>query len=276
MRESYPNNTRTHTHHILIVCLFRLLAFRRAILNNQDVLPTTSFSSIWYNDFWGTPIASSNSHGSYRPLCVLTFRLNYILGGGFRPYGFHLVNVLLHSLCTYLVVKLARKFFNKNFPVFVCGFLFSLHPIHTEAVAGIVGRADIASCIFYIISFLSYIKHVRFRVMLTNYKHANTNCKLNLIYLKNYYDKSKSGGYLWFQCTAWLILCLISSACAMLSKESGLTVLVVCGIYDVVTNCRSVKHFFTKVRSQSFNNNNNNFFSIRPNGCLTIQQQQTQ
>ncbi|EEB13478.1 smile protein, putative [Pediculus humanus corporis] len=189
---------------------------RRAILNNQDVLPTTSFSSIWYNDFWGTPIASSNSHGSYRPLCVLTFRLNYILGGGFRPYGFHLVNVLLHSLCTYLVVKLARKFFNKNFPVFVCGFLFSLHPIHTEAVAGIVGRADIASCIFYIISFLSYIKH--------------------------------SGGYLWFQCTAWLILCLISSACAMLSKESGLTVLVVCGIYDVVTNCRSVKHFFTKIK----------------------------
>lgn len=130
----------------------------------------------------------------------------------------------------------------------MCGFLFSLHPIHTEAVAGIVGRADITACIFYIISFLSYVKHVRFRVILTNYrscyKYSNVNCKY-LVHLTS--SEEKSCGYLWFQCAAWLVLCLVASACAMLSKESGLTVLVVCGIYDIVTNCRSVKHFFTKV-----------------------------
>lgn len=224
-----------------------IFSCRRAVLNNQDVLPTTPLSSIWFNDFWGTHITSSGSHGSYRPLCVLTFRLNYILGGGFRPYGFHLVNVLLHTLCTFLVVKLARTFFHKNFPVFVCGFLFSLHPIHTEAVAGIVGRADIAACIFYIISFLSYVKHVRFRVMLTNhrsYRWSNVNCKY-LVYMSGSDEKSNS--YLWFQCTAWLVLCLVASACAMLSKESGLTVLVVCGVYDMVINCRNIKHFFTMV-----------------------------
>ncbi|KAK6636502.1 hypothetical protein RUM43_010163 [Polyplax serrata] len=226
---------------------------RRAILNNQDVLSTSPLSNIWYNDFWGTPIRSSGSHGSYRPLCVLSFRLNYFLGGGFRPFGFHLVNVLLHAICTFLVVKLARKFFHgKNFPVFVCGFLFSLHPIHTEAVAGVVGRADIAACIFYIISFLSYLNHVRFRVILTNPrgcygKISNVNNCKYLVYLSGSGSEDKSSGFLWFQCAAWLVLCLVASACAMLSKESGLTVLVVCGVYDVVTNCRNLKHFLTKL-----------------------------
>ena len=229
--------------------LFVTLCFyfsRRAILNNQDVLPTTPLSSIWQNDFWGTPITSSGSHGSYRPLCVLTFRLNYILGGGFRPYGFHLVNVLLHTLCTFLVVKLARTFFQSNFPVFVCGFLFSVHPIHTEAVAGIVGRADITACIFYIISFLSYVKHVRYRIRISNYRsfYKSPSHKY-LMCLSG--SEEISNGYLWLQCIGWLILCLVASACAMLSKESGLTVLVVCAVYDLILNCRNILHLFTKV-----------------------------
>ena len=37
------------------------------------------------------------SHKSYRPLCVLTFRWNYLLHQ-LRPTGYHLVNVALHAL----------------------------------------------------------------------------------------------------------------------------------------------------------------------------------
>jgi protein O-mannosyl-transferase len=37
------------------------------------------------------------SHKSYRPLCVLSFRLNYALHQ-LEPLGYHLVNMLLHCL----------------------------------------------------------------------------------------------------------------------------------------------------------------------------------
>lgn len=37
------------------------------------------------------------SHKSYRPLCVLTFRWNYLLWQ-LEPMGYHLVNMLLHSV----------------------------------------------------------------------------------------------------------------------------------------------------------------------------------
>ena len=31
--------------------------------------------SLWENDFWGEPMASARSHLSYRPLTILSFRL---------------------------------------------------------------------------------------------------------------------------------------------------------------------------------------------------------
>lgn len=121
--------------------------------------------SLLQNDFWGTPLSDTGSHGSYRPLCVMSFRLNHLLGG-FQPWGYHLVNVLLHCLATGLVVRVARKVFPQScIPVgpAVAGLLFATHPIHTEAVAGIVGRADLAACNFYLLSFLAYVAHLKYR-----------------------------------------------------------------------------------------------------------------
>jgi len=46
-----------------------------AIVKNDDVKPDTSFTDILHHDFWGRSISSERSHKSYRPLCVVTFRL---------------------------------------------------------------------------------------------------------------------------------------------------------------------------------------------------------
>ncbi|GIX93722.1 protein O-mannosyl-transferase TMTC2 [Caerostris extrusa] len=176
----------------------------RAIKTNQDLLPSTPISSLFQNDFWGTPLTHSGSHKSYRPLCVLTFRLNYWLGG-FDPMGYHLINVILHTVVSAMFTKLAALvFLNNRVPTLVAGLVFAAHPIHTEAVAGIVGRADVGACLLFICCLLLYIKYCEYR---------NT-------------DKS-----LW----RWplLYLSLIFAACSMLTKEQGVTVLGVCVIYDM-------------------------------------------
>lgn len=87
------------------------LYYRRAILTNPDLLASTPWYRLFENDFWGTPLTERGSHGSYRPLCVATFRLNHFLGG-LEPWGYHLVNVALHAACTVLVVRVARKVSN--------------------------------------------------------------------------------------------------------------------------------------------------------------------
>lgn len=41
----------------------------------------------------------------------------------------------------------------------IAGLLFAVHPIHSEAVAGIVGRADLLACLFAQGAFLFYVDH---------------------------------------------------------------------------------------------------------------------
>lgn len=45
-----------------------------AITKNKDVLGTSPILHVFKNDFWGTPMSDINSHKSYRPLTVLSFR----------------------------------------------------------------------------------------------------------------------------------------------------------------------------------------------------------
>ena len=110
-----------------------------AIKENRDLLSNTSIWSLFSNDFWGEAMSSVTSHKSYRPLTVLTFRLNYLFHG-LEPWGYHVVNLLLHLLATLLFGCFCQ------WEVFGgCGealqlsglamLLFTSHPIHTEAVS---------------------------------------------------------------------------------------------------------------------------------------------
>ena len=105
-----------------------------AVLQNQDLLPTSPWANLLWNDFWGNPMQLNTSHKSYRPLCVASFRLNYMLHG-LQPMGYHLVNVLLHAMVCYLYVQLCALVFTQVWPALLAGLLFAVHPIHTEAVS---------------------------------------------------------------------------------------------------------------------------------------------
>lgn len=139
--------------------------YRRAILTNPDVAGHTPIKALFENDFWGTPLTDEGSHGSYRPLCVATFRLNYYLSG-LRPWSYHFVNVLFHCCATMLVSMTARRLLPRSCArvgTVVTTLTFAAHPIHTEAVAAIVGRADLAACNLFLLSFLIYCEHLKLR-----------------------------------------------------------------------------------------------------------------
>nr|CAB3267129.1 transmembrane and TPR repeat-containing protein 2-like [Phallusia mammillata] len=130
----------------------------RAIISNPDVVQTTPISHLFINDFWGTPLSHSGSHHSYRPLTVLTFRLTHALFG-LNPCAYHVTNVFLHALTTFLLCHVISSVLRlTNAKVLLAGLIFALHPIHTEAVAGIVGRADVMATLFFLGTLLCYHK----------------------------------------------------------------------------------------------------------------------
>lgn len=106
-----------------------------AIKENADLRPETPLHNLLSNDFWGKPMGSNRSHKSYRPLCTLTFRMNYAVHG-LNPFGYHAINVILHCMVCLLYTFMCDVVaFKSSVLAVLAGLLFSTHPVHTEAVS---------------------------------------------------------------------------------------------------------------------------------------------
>jgi len=80
----------------------------------------------------------------YRPLTTLSYLLNYtILGNGANPAGYHWVNLVLHLINVSLVYALGILIFGAPAPGLALAAIWGLHPLLTEGVTNIVGRADL-------------------------------------------------------------------------------------------------------------------------------------
>lgn len=84
--------------------------------------------------------------GLYRPLTQISFAFNFLAGQ--RPLGFHLINIILHGLNSFLIFLLAMKLFSDKTLGWLAAILFLVLPIHAEGVSSIVGRAELLSFFF--------------------------------------------------------------------------------------------------------------------------------
>lgn len=83
--------------------------------------------------------------GLYRPLAILTYAIDWILSGG-RPSWFHFMNALWHGLATALLAMVLARWL-PSLAAAGAALVFAWHPVHVEAVASLVGRAELlAAC----------------------------------------------------------------------------------------------------------------------------------
>lgn len=92
----------------------------------------------------------------YIPLTFITYQINYLIGGT-SPFFYHLTNLLLHALNAALVVWLIEKLSGKMRLALLCGLLFAVHPLNTEAVAWASGRKDVLSGAFFLGAWIAYL-----------------------------------------------------------------------------------------------------------------------
>ncbi|CAM9386702.1 unnamed protein product, partial [Ectocarpus fasciculatus] len=122
---------------------------RAAIVGNKDVHGWSG--SMWRHDFWGADLTLGDSHKSYRPVTVLTYRLNYSLHG-LQSWGYHFGNLLVYAGVVLAVFALALLLFDRWGVAAVSSVMFAVHPVHVEGVASLVGRADALSALLFIMS----------------------------------------------------------------------------------------------------------------------------
>ncbi len=89
----------------------------------------------------------------WRPVTSLTFALNGSLNRALglaaeHPASFHVFNVLAHALASAMTAVFALRLGLKVASAAAVGLLFAVHPIHVEAVANVVQRAEPLAVVF--------------------------------------------------------------------------------------------------------------------------------
>ncbi|HEX9745299.1 MAG TPA: hypothetical protein VGB30_07715 [bacterium] len=93
----------------------------------------------------------------FRPLAILTFKMDYLIYG-LDPIGFHLSNLLLHSYNSILIWWLATLLGESRRGATIAALLFGVYPGFSEPVIWISGRFDLLSLTFLLFSIIFWIE----------------------------------------------------------------------------------------------------------------------
>ncbi|XP_058450462.1 protein O-mannosyl-transferase TMTC4 [Malaya genurostris] len=184
-----------------------------AIVKNQDVTNhKTALRDLFQHDFWGTNLTDPTSHKSYRPLTILSFQKEIQLFG-MDATLMKTTNWMLHTGVGLMLPKFfktinwTRHRNSLNFEYWAA-VLFVVHPIHTEAVAGIVGRAELLATFWFVIGVTIY---------------------------SSLFGASQSHDLLWKHASVFSSVFLCTTI-SILCKETGITTLAVCAALDILNH----------------------------------------
>jgi hypothetical protein len=186
---------------------------RTLILGDSRVHQATldNLALIFHHSYWW-PAGES---GLYRPITTLSYLFNYaVLGNAGHPSGYHWINLLLHAGNVLLVFALARRLVANRAdlgPAFLIAAVWAAHPVLTESVTNIVGRADLLAGMTSLGGLLMYLR------------------------------SAEASGVPRF---AWLMGLMAVTAVGVFCKESAVAVLGVVALYEVTWwNRRRVRGF---------------------------------
>jgi protein O-mannosyl-transferase len=135
----------------------------------------------------------------YRPFTTLSYLFNYaVLGNGENVVGYHVVNFLLHWTNAWLVFVIVRRLAGRRDVAALSACLFAVHPVNTEAVTNIVGRADLLATLCVLFGGWCYLK-------------------------------SLESGAQW---KTWLALLAVSACLGVVAKENAVMILGFIALYD--------------------------------------------
>jgi len=190
-----------------------------AVLRNADARGESSLREVFTDDFWGNPLRGGQgswTHKSYRPFTVLSFAFQFRLLGQdhFRPQPLRAFNCALHTTNSMLVLSLLRHNlrFSRRWSC-IASCLFAAHPVHTENIVYLVGRADVLATTGFLLATLTYL-HVRTR---TRDRAA----------LRDLVNDTAMRRPHFFASFCLVLFCGLVATSAGLCKENGFTLLVI-------------------------------------------------
>ena len=127
------------------------------VVANREVLQKPpSVTAVLKEPYW----PASFGGVMWRPAAISSFALDYRVSNS--PHWFHAINVLWAAIATALFTLLACDLAGPAVGL-IAGLLFAVHPVHVEAVANVVGRAELMAAAGYAAALVCSIRAERRR-----------------------------------------------------------------------------------------------------------------
>ena len=142
-------------YHGVLSCGFVSDDFEQ-ILNNPFVKNPQMWRRIFLGRVWsfaGTAVQAK----FYRPLHIFTYWLVWRAAGS-NPFVFHLVQLVLYAITIWVVYRFARKLLQNELAAFTGALLWTLHPLHVEAVARAAWIPEIGCALFSLLGFWMFLR----------------------------------------------------------------------------------------------------------------------
>jgi hypothetical protein len=133
------------------------------IVDNNFVTSWSNLPRVFSKNYFtplpelGTPNMRGSGETTYRPVVTLSYFFDYRLWQ-LNAFGYHLTSLALHILNVLLLYVFGSVVIRNRQIAFVASLLFAIHPVNTEAVNVISFREELLFFLFYISSFILYVK----------------------------------------------------------------------------------------------------------------------
>jgi 4-amino-4-deoxy-L-arabinose transferase-like glycosyltransferase len=128
---------------------------RYVILMNERVHSLHGFWRYFAQSYWPPKFGGDG----YRPMVLLLFAVQWVLGGG-AAWTFHLVNILL-AVATALAVYWLALALLPDSGAWLAAALFAVHPVHVEVTGNMVGQAELVVALCLTLAMGWYLRRRR-------------------------------------------------------------------------------------------------------------------
>ncbi|HKQ04310.1 MAG TPA: tetratricopeptide repeat protein [Blastocatellia bacterium] len=128
---------------------------KNPLLKSLTNLPAAFTAGVWR---FAPPDIAAVTQSYYRPLFNAWLMISNALFGE-RPWGWHLLALLLHAAATGMVYVVVRELFERRRLALVAACLFAVLPVHAEAVAWVSGSAAVLMALLLFTALAFYLRY---------------------------------------------------------------------------------------------------------------------
>lgn len=196
---------------LILISAFSLLLYLNAtygkfvyddfkiIVENCFIREWRYFPKIFTKDYF-----TISGEMSYRPIVTISYFFDYAIWR-LNPFGFHLTNIILHTLNTVLFYLFLNAVLQNKKIVLFSTLFFVTHPALVETINAVGYREDLLSATFLLVSLIYFIKSDKY-----------------------FYSKNDTK-----QLAICYAISLIAYLCALFSKEMAITFPVLLPLFTI-------------------------------------------